>query len=324
MSRKTGRLLSATLAAGLVLSMGGAALAAPVGMLKQFKVPTAQSEPIAITDGSDGNRWFTEGNGNTPSPAELGRITANGTITEFAANCNFCLLTDVVQGPNSILYMTSNGSDFLRFDQTAGTFLPVLTSPNSGSAQGIARAGNNIWFLAGLTSLVRFNTTTSQFAEFPIGVQASDVAVDGANGYFTDDFGQTITKFDTATGAVIQTFDVSPLTPRAVTVATDHQVWFTSDSPVGVGRLDPANGAVTPFPTPSLPRRPLDIAAGPGGAIWFTQDAKGNIARIDNSGAITETKVVKGTDPTGIVVAPNGDPWFTMRFANKIGAFQLR
>jgi hypothetical protein len=55
MSRRAGRVLAATLAVGLVLSLGSAALAAPVGALKQFKVPTANSQPRAITNGSDGN-----------------------------------------------------------------------------------------------------------------------------------------------------------------------------------------------------------------------------------------------------------------------------
>ena len=52
---------AAMLAVGLVLSLGSPALAAPIGALKQFKVPTADSQPRAIANGSDGNRWFTEG-----------------------------------------------------------------------------------------------------------------------------------------------------------------------------------------------------------------------------------------------------------------------
>ena len=49
-----------------------------------------------------------------------------------------------------------------------------------------------------------------------------------------------------------------------------------------------------------------------------------NIARIDNAGAITEAKAVKGSQPFGITVAPNGDPWYTMFAADKIATLQLR
>jgi hypothetical protein len=62
------------LVAGLAIALGAllsAAQAAPVGMLKQFRVPTADSEPRYITVGSDGNLWFTEApssSGRTPIP----------------------------------------------------------------------------------------------------------------------------------------------------------------------------------------------------------------------------------------------------------------
>ena len=85
MSRTTARVVAATLTVGLVWCLGGAAAhAAPIGALKQFKVPTANSQPRAITNGSDGNRWFTEGTEVTGAPAKIARITAAGDITEFA------------------------------------------------------------------------------------------------------------------------------------------------------------------------------------------------------------------------------------------------
>ena len=41
------------------------------------------SQPRAITNGSDGNRWFTEGTEFTSAPAKIARITPAGAITEF-------------------------------------------------------------------------------------------------------------------------------------------------------------------------------------------------------------------------------------------------
>ena len=86
----------------------GAAVAAPVANLKQFRVPTDNSQPRDITNGSDGNRWFTEGS----EPAKIGRITPAGVITEFepalADGCNFCIVTDIERGQGDLLYITSN------------------------------------------------------------------------------------------------------------------------------------------------------------------------------------------------------------------------
>ena len=97
MSRRSAGALAIVLAGGLALALQTAALAAPVGMLKQFKVPTANSQPRAITNGSDGNRWFTEGTEFTGAPAKIGRITPAGAVTEFPVECNGCIITDIAQ-----------------------------------------------------------------------------------------------------------------------------------------------------------------------------------------------------------------------------------
>jgi virginiamycin B lyase len=79
---------------------------------------------------------------------------------------------------------------------------------------------------------------------------------------------------------------------------------------------------VTTFPLTNV--GPQDIAASPDGSMWFTQTTKGNIANVNNAGVITEAKTVRGSEPFGITVAANGDPWYTMMSANKIATVQLR
>jgi hypothetical protein len=66
MSRRIWRTLVTVLAVGLAWSLGTAALAAPVGTLKQFKVPTANSQPRAIANGS-----ATAGSPRAPSSQAL-------------------------------------------------------------------------------------------------------------------------------------------------------------------------------------------------------------------------------------------------------------
>ena len=97
--------------------------------------------------GSDGNLWFTEGTEFTGAPAKIGRITPSGSITEFDANCQFCILTDIVQGPADILYVTSNNPILLRFNLATGTFLAPIDIPNSNAVAGdLAAHGEDIWF----------------------------------------------------------------------------------------------------------------------------------------------------------------------------------
>jgi streptogramin lyase len=339
MSKLDARAMAMVLAGGLALSLGGAALAAPVGALKQFKVPTANSQPRAITTGSDGNRWFTEGTEFTGSPAKIARITPAGVITEFAPGvadgCNFCIIGDIAQGPGGLLYITSNDPTLMRFSVTTQSFQTPVQMPNSSALGGdLAVSGTDAWITDFNNDVVwRYHLSSGQFTSSPV-LDPADVAVDAAgNAWFTQPGDvnapgtSNIGRIDAATGAVTTTPTTNGSTtvaPHSITVASDGQVWFTARfTPQAVGRLNPAGGALTLFFTPSNPG-PEGIAASPDGRVWFTQTTKGNIASIDNAGVITEAKAVKGSEPFGITVASNGDPWYTMFAANKIATLQLR
>jgi streptogramin lyase len=338
MSRRLAHVIATALAGGVALSLGSAAVAAPVAALKQFKVPTADSQPRAITNGSDGNRWFTEGTEFTSAPAKIARITPAGAVTEFAAEvadgCNFCIITDIAQGPGGILYITSNDPTLMRFDVATQTFETPVQMPNTSALGGnLAASATDVWITDFNNDVVwRYQISNGQFTSFPVSDPA-DVAVDVAgNAWFTQPGDvnapgtSNIGRIDAATGAVTATPTTDGSTtvaPRGITVASDGQVWFTARfTPQAVGRLNPSNNSVTLFPVTNT--GPSGIAASPDGTVWFTQETLGNAARITNAGVITEGKAVKGSGPFGITVAPNGDPWYTMMAANKIATLQLR
>ena len=330
--------VAALLAVGLVLSLGSAAVAAPIGALKQFKVPTANSQPRAITNGSDGNRWFTEGTEFTSAPAKIGRITPAGDITEFAPGvadgCNFCIITDIAQGPGDILYITSNDPTLMRFNLGTQSFETPVQMPNTSALGGnLAVSATDVWITDFNNDVVwRYHLSNGQFTSFPVSDPA-DVAVDAAgNAWFTQPGDvnapgtSNIGRIDAATGAVTTTPTTDGSTtvaPRSITVAIDGQVWFTARfTPQAVGRLNPSTDAVTLFPVTNT--GPSGIAASPDGTVWFTQETQGNAARITNAGVITEGKTIKGSGPFEITVAPNANPWYTMMAANKIATLQLR
>jgi streptogramin lyase len=324
---------------GLVLSVGSAALAAaPIGALKQFKVPTANSQPRAITNGSDGNRWFTEGTEFTGAPAKIARITPGGVITEFAPDvadgCNGCIITDIAQGPGGILYITSNDPTLMRFNVATQSFEPPVQMPDTNALGGnLAVSAADVWITDFNNDVVwRYHLSTAQFTSFPVSDPA-DVAVDGAgNAWFTQpgDINapgtSNVGRIDAVTGAVTTTPTTDgaiTVAPRSITVAPDGQVWFTARfTPQAIGRLNVLNNSVTLFPVSNT--GPSGIAASPDGTVWFTQETNGNAASITNAGVITQGKTVKGSGPFEITVAPNGDPWYTMMAANKIATLQLR
>jgi virginiamycin B lyase len=338
MSKRLARAMATVLAGGLALSMGSAAVAAPIGALKQFKVPTANSQPRAITNGSDGNRWFTEGTEFTGAPAKIARITAAGDITEFAPEvadgCNFCIITDIAQGPGDILYITSNDPTLMRFNLVTQSFEAPVQMPNTSALGGnLAVSATDVWITDFNNDAIwRYQISSGQFTSSPVS-DPGDVSVDmDGNAWFTQPGDvnapgtSNIGRIDAATGAVTltPTSDGSTtVAPRDITIASDGQVWFTARfTPQAVGRLNPSNNSVTLFPVTNT--GPSGIASSPDGTVWFTQETKGNAAGITNDGVITEGKAVKGSGPFGITVAPNGDPWYTLMAANKIATLQLR
>jgi virginiamycin B lyase len=314
--------LRVVLFAALLSLLGtAAAQAAPVGALKQYKVPTANSQPRAIANGSDGNRWFTEGTDSVPSA--IARITPAGAVTEFRPACNGCIVTDIAQGPGDVLFFTSN-DPFLGRITTSGQFLDPIPMPDSNAVAGnLAIHGSQVWITDFNNDVLwRYDGATGQFTQFPVS-EPADVVVDAAGAvWFTAPNDNAIGRLDPATGAVTLTHTEG--FPRELTIAADGQIWFTERFvPEAVGRLNPVTGAVTLFPVADT-TGPEGIAASPDGSVWFTQTTKGNVARITNDGTITEGKAVKGSQPFGIAVDPQGDPWYTMLSANKIAELQLR
>jgi len=237
-------------------------------------------------------------------------------------NCNFCILNDIVQGPGDVLYFTSN-DPFLGRITTSGAILDPIPMPASDALAGnIAIHENQVWITDfNGDNLWRYGIVSGQFTQFPVP-EPADVEVDAAGiVWFTAPLAPGIGRLEPLTGVT----SVTPTLgfPREITIATDGSVWFTERfTPQAVGRLNPATNAVTEFPVTNV--GPPGIAASPNGSVWFMQTTKGNIASITADGVINETKAVKGTQPFGITVDADGDPWYTMMSANKIAEFQLR
>src|SRR4051812_36530243 len=93
--RVVGRISAlAVLAASLTLTTGVAAGATSTGAIKEYAIPTADSNPQRIATGPDGNLWFTEAAGN-----KIGRITTSGAITEFPVPTPDAGLSWIAPGP---------------------------------------------------------------------------------------------------------------------------------------------------------------------------------------------------------------------------------
>jgi virginiamycin B lyase len=321
----------ALLVVGVVLLVVSVAQAAPIATLKQFRIPTANGNPKGITQGSDGNFWFTESHVNPPQQQNhhVGRITPAGAITEFLV-CQFCFPNDIAQGAGGILYFTKSDPGLGRIRTTDGAVLPDVVPPNTlANGNGVAAFGNNVYFAAFNTnSIWRYDVVSGVFTEFSIptaGANPFDVAV-AADGtvWFTEFGADKLGRLNPATGVITETsLGGGPNGPRGIAIGVDGKVWFTKRFSDAAGFLDPATGAVTQF-TLAAGSGPEGIAAAPDGSAWIAQSVANNVARITTAGVVTQGKSVRGSEPFGVTVAPNGNPWYTELSGDKIATLQLR
>jgi virginiamycin B lyase len=337
MRRPFRNLAATTLVAGLALAGASVAQAASVGTLKQFKTPTANSSPSHITEGSDGNLWFTES--PNVDPQNIGRITPSGDITEFAA-CNSCFPNDIAQGPDNILYYTNNDNLLGRMTTDGQSLAPVSQGVFVGGNR-LAVHGDIVWITDFNRDVIwRYDTTAADpstaftsFAPPTPGSNPGDIAVDKAGiVWFTENSPSpgAIARFD-PTAAVGEQFTETPVPagegfPRSIAVATDAAgtIWYTRTVSDRVGRLAPVTLQVTETPL-RAETEPAEIAPAADGSMWFTQSFAGNIAHISPQGVVLgESKVVKSSEPAGITVATDGNPWYVDNAGSKVDAFLLR
>ena len=256
------------------------------GAITEFPVPTAGAGPYLIARGPDGNLWFTEINFNT-----IARITPAGVITEFPLSAPLATaqlgLGGITTGPDGNLWFIHGGANVIGVMSTSGTLLatyqiptPNPNDPVTGSGQAafiITGPDNNLWFVEEAGNKIGRITTSGVITEFPIPT---------ANSH-----------------------------PKNLVIATDGNLWFPEIEGGNIVRIT-MSGVITEFPGVINPtvERLRRITATPDGSLWYVQAEvappwNSEIGRMNLSGVETDLWTVGG-EPRGIIVGPDGNPWF--------------
>ncbi len=285
-------------------------LLAQASTFTEFTVPTARSQPFAITAGPDGAMWFTENIG-----AKIGRITTAGVITEYPLPAGTNSVSDIVAGPDGALWFT--------FPQKVGRISTsgVITQysvPTTGFSPSDIKVGPDgaLWFTETVGRIGRI-TTTGTITEFPIptGSSSGNLALgsDGAM-WFTQPGYSKIGRI-TTTG-VVTSYPVTNGSAE-ITPGPDGALWFTENGGLGgIGHMTTA-GVLTEFPAAADAQ---GIVTGPDGALWFTEWSNSKILRITTTGVTTTYPTpTASAEPWDIAVGPDGALWFAERSADKIG-----
>ena len=284
---------------------------------------TAGAAVVAITQGPDGNMWFTE-----EGIDKIGRITLAGVVTEFGGLTAGAQPRGIARGPDGNLWFAENGGNRIgRIDPTTGVITEFSAGITAGANPRSITAGpdGNLWFTEeGLDQIGRITLAgvVTEFGgltpgSFPVGITAGP---DG-NLWFTENVGNRIGRITPA--GVVTEFSAG-ITPGAlllfITGGPDGNLWFTEQTLDQIGRITPA-GAVTEFGGLTAGAHPQGITAGSDGNLWYTEALGDAIGRMTTAGVVTEFSagITPGAQPRRITSGLDGNLWFTEFGIGRIG-----
>jgi len=289
------------------------------GVITEFTIPTAGSDPHGVAAGPDGNVWFVEEFGN-----KVGRITPAGTITEFTIPTPSTRPFSIAAGPDGNLWFTQINTNQIGRMTTSGIVVETAVTTLSSSPESIAAGPDgNMWFTeVNGGNVAKISPTTSTINEFSTGAGSQPAGItagpDG-NLWFVLSSASQIGRV--ATSGAISAFPTTThaSNPSGVAAGADGAMWFVECSANKIGRISTGGVATSEFPLPEAASTPLRITRGPDGAVWFTEFSGNRIGGITLGGVITEYAVPTGaSEPLDITVGPDGALWFDEFATNKI------
>jgi virginiamycin B lyase len=145
----------------------------------------------------------------------------------------------------------------------------------------------------------------------------------GPNGliYFVGQTGNYVASLDQKTGQM-KRFEIdSGVHPHTQIVDNDGTIWYAGNRAAHIGKIDPNTGKVTKYPMPdNTARDPHTMAFDGKGNIWFTSQGAAYVGRLNMaSGKVDLVQTGQRSNPYGIVVDKEGQPWFDLFGTNKIG-----
>ncbi len=249
----------------MVLATAPAALAAGPTIREFSTGLTANAQPNAIARGPDGAMWFTE-----RSVAKVGRIAADGTITEIPLTAG-ALPAGIVTGPDGNVWFTEYGTNMIGdINPSTGKLIGEYPVGSGLAPEGIAVGSDgNLW--------VTLNSGRAVVRVIP------SQTVPGT--------GDGLTVYSLSSN------DSGPQ-PAEITSGPDGKLWVTAGSTLwSVDPQNPPNGNAPAYDLSGNPSSNTNdaegITVGPDGKLWAALFVGGQIAQIDQS-TITPANTTTG------------------------------
>jgi streptogramin lyase len=289
----------------------------------EYTLPEPLTGAGDITAGSDGNIYFTAGNG-------IWRVTPDGQFSVLDPNARDAgLITDITSGSDGnlwfIAYPARSGISRVGRLTLAGERTTFALSTSAETQSIVSGPDGNLWFTIPDEGIVGRVTPQGAVTEFVVGPRYQTGPYDIAPGpdgnlWFTNAYTTTIRQI-TPNGELTSLIIQNDGGNQAITPGSDGNLWVAQPGG-GIGgarmiRLTPS-GDTTEFPLP-YGGGIFEITLGADGNIWFPT-FEDSIGRITPEGTVTEVPLPRTNNyAIDITAGPDGNIWFTEANVNQIG-----
>lgn len=302
--------------------------AARVGSIRETALGSSTMNYLfGLALGPDGNIWFANLGCMNRGRCTIGRITADGLVSEFSDGLHAgSVPTAIATGRGGDLWFTDEGSSpAIGRITPSGRITEFSRGLNPGSVpfELVAGSGGDIWFTdQGKVPAIGRITRSGRITEFSRGLARGSVPfgitrAPGGRIWFTDRgctrAARCAIGHVNARGKISESSVTKGSQPLGIAAGPSGTVWF-ADHAGAIARVAPG-GKVTEFSRGLDPASaPVAISSGPDGNLWFTAEGRTPaIGRISPRGAIREYSagLAKGSQPAFIGPVADGEIWFS-------------
>jgi virginiamycin B lyase len=247
------------------------------GVITEFSVPTASSNPLGIATVGGTDAWFTEYNAN-----KIGHVTSAGVFTEYTIPTPNSGPWGIIPGPTGGYWFVEQLGNKIGFIDNGGAITEhAIPTANAFPVTIDWVTNDRLWFTEAGTNKIASITLAGAITEFPVptpfaGLQRIATGYDGfdfVDMWFVEGSADKVGKID-INGVVTEYNLQGAASPFDVNYAFDGNTYVPEPGANLIARINPL-GAILEFQVPTPNAQPLGVpqAGGPSSKIWFTERA---------------------------------------------------
>jgi virginiamycin B lyase len=260
----------------ICLTNGSIATYSGRGAVKVYQATTSFDNGCSISEGADGNVWFTDGDND-----RIGRMTPQGEVTFFALNHD-ASPRNLALGHDGALWFAENGADEIGRITTAGqvTTYKVGTSPVMTI---IAGPDENLWYSEENGTIYKMSTSGKSTRVRNIYRLGGGLTSAYGNIWYYDTLNIQLDEMSKQ-GAILKKYSIPDYClPFSVASGPKNSLWYVDPGNDCFARMT-LSGKLSIVPTYSQQYNPLlnvTLVVGPNGDLWFNQTGSRGLGWVD-------------------------------------------